>query len=128
MHGNDAERAAGERARLVESDGVDLGEGLEIRRPLHEDALATGSADATEERQRHADDQGARTTDHQEDERAGNTLRPAVAEEQRADDGHEQRYAHHDGRVDACEAADESLAARLLLAGVFHQFQDALNS
>ena len=38
MDGDDVERAVGERARLVEDDGLGLGEGLKVVSTLHKNA------------------------------------------------------------------------------------------
>ena len=53
-------------ARLVEHDGIDLRQHIEIVGTLDQDALTRSTANATEERQRHADDQGTRATDDEE--------------------------------------------------------------
>lgn len=57
---HDRERAVGERAGLVEDDGVHVGERLEVVRTLDENAQLGGAADAAKEAQRHADHERAR--------------------------------------------------------------------
>ena len=74
MDGRDGKLSVGERARLVEDHGAELGEHIHVIGPLDEDALTRGSSDAAEEGERHADDEGARTTDHEEHQGAVNPL------------------------------------------------------
>ena len=61
MDGLNGKLAMREGARLVEHDGIDLCQDVEIVGTLDEDALTRGTANATEEGQRYADDQCART-------------------------------------------------------------------
>ena len=119
------ERAVGQRAGLVEYDGFGGAEGLQVVRPLHQNAEARGAADAAEERQRHGDDQRAGARHHEEGESAQHPVRPLAAEQQRRHDGEHGGHAHNDGGVHAGEPRDEVLGAGLLLGGVFHQLQDA---
>ena len=128
MHGRDGEDAFGQRARLVEDDGPHAGEGVHIGGTLDEDALARSAADAAEEGERHADDQGTWTRDDEEHEGAVEPVGEGCGEMPREHrrqqcqcDGSED----DDGGIDACEARDERLAPRLVVAGMFHQSDDA---
>ena len=125
MDGDDVEGAVSERARLVEDDGLSLGEGLEVVRPLHKNATLRGAADAAEKRQRHGDDERAGAAHDKECEPAQDPVRPSARAEKRRDDGEDQRYDDDDRRVVAGEARDEVLGARLLLRGVFDKLEDA---
>ena len=69
MNSHDAEGSVGERARLVEGDGFDLGKCFQIAGTLHQDAHAAGGPDAAEEGQRYADDERTGAADHEEHER-----------------------------------------------------------
>ena len=70
MNRHHVEGAVGQRAGFVEHHGVHLGKRLKIVAAFDEHTKFAGTADAAEERQRHADDQGARAADHQEREAA----------------------------------------------------------
>ena len=61
MDGLNGKLAMREGARLVEHDGIDLCQDVEIVGTLDEDALTRGTANATKEGQWYADDQCART-------------------------------------------------------------------
>ena len=119
------EGAVGQGAGLVEHDGLGGAQGLQVVRPLHQNAEARCPADAAEERQRYGDDQCAGARHHEEGESAQDPVGPLTAEQQRGHDGEYSGHAHDDGGVHAGEAGDEVLGACLLLGGVFHQFQDA---
>ena len=125
VDGDHVEGAGCEGAGLVEHDGVDLRQRLEVVGALDEDAELGRPADAAEERQRHADDQGARAAHHEEGESAQDPIGPRLHAHQRRDDGDRQRREGDDGRVDACESRDEVLGVRLFLARVLHEFEDA---
>ena len=56
----------GEGARLVEHHRLDLRQNVHIVGSLDEDASTRGTTDAPKEREGHADNQGARTTHHEE--------------------------------------------------------------
>ncbi len=79
--GHHVERAVGERAGLVEHDGLGPAQRLQVVAALHEDAEARGAADAAEERQRHADDERAGARHHEEDEPALHPVGPAAAQQ-----------------------------------------------
>ena len=125
VDGHHVERAVGERAGLVEHDGLGAGQRLQVVAALHENAQARGAADAAEERQRHADDERARARHHEEDEPALHPFRPALAQQQWRYDGQEHRDAHHGRGVVAREAGDEILGLGLLLGRVLHELEDA---
>ena len=126
MHGGYCKLAMGEGARLVEDDGMNLCQHIHIVGPLHKDSLTRGTADAAEERQRHADDEGAGTRNHQEHQ-GSIEPRSKTAAQERRDDGEGKGEKHHDGGVDAGKAGDEGLALRLMLAGVLHQTDNLRN-
>ena len=125
MDGDDVERAVGERARLVEDDGLGLGEGLKVVSTLHKNAALRGAADAAEKRQRHGDDERAGAAHDKEGEPAQDPIRPGARAEKRRDHGENQRHDDDDRRVVAGESRDKVLGARLLLRGVFDKLKDA---
>ena len=124
VHGGDREDAFGQRARLVEDDGLHAGEGVHIGGALDQDAFARSAADAAEEGERHGDDQRAGAGDHQEHQRPVDPGSPGAREEGRHD-GQQYGQADDDGRIDPREARDEMFAARLVFGGVLHQLEDA---
>ena len=124
VYRDNRERAVGERAGLVEDDGVNIGERLEVVGAFDEDAQLGRTADAAKEAQRHANHQCARAADDEEGQTAQNPVGPGAGDQAAA----EREYrggAGDGGRVDAGEARDEVLGARLLFAGVFYELQDA---
>ena len=66
MHGRNGELAMREGAGLVEDNGIDLRQDIHIVGTLDENTFPRGTPDATEERQRHTDDEGTGTGDHEE--------------------------------------------------------------
>ena len=127
MHGDDAEAAVGQSARLVEDDRAHLGKRLQIARAFHQDAAPAGGTDAGEKRERHADDERAGARHDEEYERALHAGRPALAEHERRHESEQGRTAHDDGRVDARKAGNEVLGAGFTLGGLFHQLEDAVD-
>ena len=125
VHAHDAEGARGEGARLVENDRVDLRECLEIVGALHQDAEAARATDTAKERHRHGDDERARAAHYEEGQAAQDPAGPRAHAQQRRDHGDGDGGEGDDGGVDAGEARDEVLGARLLLAGVLHELEDA---
>ena len=124
MYRDDREGAVGERAGFVEHDGVNVGKRLEVVGALDENAQLGRTANAAKEAQRHADNEGARAADDQEGQAAQDPVGPGAGDQTAAEREH-RSGAGDGGRVDACEARDEVLGARLLFAGVFHELQDA---
>ena len=124
VHRHDRKRAVGERAGLVEDDGVHVGERFEVVGALDENAQLGCAADAAKEAERHADHERARAADDQEGQAAQDPVGPGAGDQAAAE--REYRGSAGDGgRVDAGEACDEVLGARLLFAGVFYELQDA---
>ncbi len=62
----DGKLTVSESAGLIEDHGIDLREDIHIVRTLNKDTLAGGAADATEEGEGYADDEGTGATHHQE--------------------------------------------------------------
>ena len=124
VHRDDREGAVGERAGLVEDDGVNVGKRLEVVGALDEHAQLGRAADAAKEAERHTDYQRARAADDEEGQAAQDPVGPSTGDQTAAEREH-RCGAGDGGRVDACEARDEVLGARLLFAGVFHELQDA---
>ena len=83
---------------------------IHIVATLDEDAFARSPADTAKERQRHRDDQGARTADHQKRQR---TIEPCAEgvgiarSEERRDEGQGKCHEHYDGRVDVGKTGDK---------------------
>ena len=124
MHRDHRERAVGERAGLVKDDGVHIGERLEVVRTLDEDAQLGCAANAAKEAERDANHERARAADDQEGQAAQDPVGPGAGDQAAAE--REYRGSAGDGgRVDAGEARDKVLGARLLFAGIFHELQDA---
>ena len=123
VHGGHFEDAFGEGAGLVEDHGPELGQLVHVVGALDEDTLAGGAAEAAEEGEGNADDQGAGTGHHQEHESAVDPGAPFAGDEA-GNHGHQDSQGHDDGRVDAGEAGDEAFAAGLAGGGVFDQVQD----
>ena len=127
VHRDHRERAVGEGARLVEDDGVHVGERLEVVRTLDENAQLGRAADAAKEAQRYADYKGARAADDQEGQAAQNPVGPSAGD-QAAAECECRGSAGDGGGVDAGKARDEVLGVRLLFAGILHELQDACDS
>ena len=130
MHAIDFEDAARQGARLVEDDGVDLGEHFEVVRALDEHALAARTADAREEAQGNADDECAWAAHDEEDQGAVNPCTPVGRGIERGEahdgrhDGEEDGGRDDDRRIDARKTCDERLRARLARAGILDKFQN----
>ena len=127
VHGNHVEAAVGKRARFVEHHGFGVRQRLQVVAALNQNTQARCAADATEERKGHRNHQSARARYNQEGKAALDPVRPALAEQQRRQHRQQQRADGDDGRVVASETRDEVFGLRLLLAGVFHQLEDARN-
>ena len=123
MHRDDRERAVGEGARLVKDDGVHIGERLEVVGTLDENAQLGRAADAAKETERHADHERTRAADDQEGQAAQDPVGPGTGDQTAAEREYRGR-AGDGGRVDAGEARDEVLGARLLFAGILHELQN----
>ncbi len=66
MYGRYGKLAVGQRAGLVEDDGVDFRQQVDVVGTLDEDALARGSAYGAKEGEGDADDEGAGAADDEE--------------------------------------------------------------
>ena len=124
VHRDHRERAVGERAGLVKDDGVHIGERLEVVRTLDEDAQLGCAANAAKEAERDANHERARAADDQEGQAAQDPVGPGAGDQAAAEREYRGR-AGDGGSVDAGEARDEVLGARLLFAGILHELQDA---
>ncbi len=127
MHCHHVERAVGKGARLIEYHRFRMGKRFQVVAALHQDAQARSPADAAEERKRHTDNQGTRAGNNQEGKAALHPIGPALPQQKRRQHGQQQGADGYHRGVVACEARDEVLGLGLLLAGVFHQLQDARN-
>ena len=90
----------GEGSRLVEDDGVGLGKGLKVLRPLHREARLGGLAHGGQDRDRPRELEGARIVDHKRRRCFHETARSE------GDDTCEQEVPRHD-------AVGQALALRL---------------
>ena len=128
MYGHHGKASFGECAGLVEDHTTHLGQPIYSAAALDENAAARGSAYASEEGERDADDQCTRAGYHQEDEcpvePGGEGLQERLAHQQRGQQSQCQCGSHHDGGVDACEAGDEGFAVRLAPVLVLHHADD----
>ena len=130
MHRSNFKHASRQRPGLIENHRVNIRQRLEIIRAFHQDAARRSAADSGEKRQRHGDNEGAGAADDKQNERPLDPYRPhrLHAHEKHAHEGDTQGQRDSKGTnrrgVDAGEAGDEILRARLLHAGVFHQIQD----
>ena len=121
MHRLDGKLPMSQRAGLVEDHSVDLRQNIHIVGTLDEDTLARGTANAAEEREGHADDQGTGTGHHEEhqstiepggegvEERGGRKEEGEMRTE-RWDNGQGQGEEDDNGGVDPGKAGDERLA------------------
>ena len=117
-----------ERSRLVKDHRTCLGKGIHEVRSLDQDAFARCAANASEEGERHADDQRAGAGDHEEHQGAVEPGRERAGEIS-AKKGRENREGeccdYHDRRIDSGETCDESFAVRLAFPGMLHQLDDS---
>ena len=129
VDGGDLEHALGQGAGLVKDHTFGVGQLLQIVGALDEDALAAGAADAGEEAEGDADDQGAGTADHQEGQGTVDPVRPLGLHPQHQtaqgeqDAQHRCRGAHRRG-IHPGEPGDKGLGAGFAGASVLHQIQD----
>ena len=125
VHSLDLKLSVGQRARLVKHHRAYVGQRVNVVAALHQDAVARGSSNAAKERERHADDQGAGTRHHEEDEGSvqpcGKPVGVAACGKERRQERKGEGHEHHDGRVDPGEPRDERLATRLVLVGALNQ-------
>ena len=130
VDGVDFKDALRKRAGLVEYYYLRLRERLKVIRALDEHALSARAADASEERQRYADDERAGTAYDEEGQRAVNPRIPrgrqphAERTHERRQHGERERRGADCGRVDAREFRDEVLRLRLARAGVLHKVEN----
>ena len=113
----------GQRARLVEHEGIRLVELFEIVGALDEDAVARGRPDARKEGERDGDDQRAGAGHDEEAERAVYPDGP-IAGDQPRHDREQQRRDDDGGRVVLCEFGDKVFRLGLLLGRAFDQLED----
>ena len=127
MNGGHGKLTVSKRSRLVEDNGVDFCQNIQIVGSLHQNTFARSPTNATEEGQGNTDDQGTRTGNHQEHQGA---IEPSgeMATKQSGNNSKSDGCKDHDRCIDAGKFRDESLALRLMLAGVFHQIDNLRNS
>ena len=114
MHTADLEHALGQGPGLIKDDTFDLGEGLQIIRPLDQHARVAGAADPGEEAQGDADDQRARAGDDEERQRPVDPIAPGGDHPRKQpDQGRQnrqrQRAVADGGRIDLCKLGDKIL-------------------
>ena len=119
--------ALGQRAGLVEGDGLDAAAFLQVGAALDEHAVAGRVADGGDDGDRRGDDQRTGAGDDQQHQRP---VEPRVEglPRQRGNDGDGRRYGQDDGRIVAREAVDELLGRRLAALGFLdhvHDLRDA---
>ena len=117
------EVSLGERARLVEHEDVGGVELFQIIGTLDEDAVARRRADARKEGEGDGDDQRAGAGHDEEGKRPVHPCGPVHGDKPRHE-GQEQRHRADDGRIVFGKFGDEVFRLRLLVGGVFHQFQN----
>ena len=125
IHRRDLEAALGQRAGLIKDHGFAVCQRFNVIRTLDQDALGRCAADAPEEGQRHGDHQRAGAGHDQESQRAVDPVTPIAVQHQRRHDGQQHGSAHNRRGVDSGKTGNEALGARLFIAGVFHQLQNA---
>ena len=117
------ERAAGQRAGLVEDDRLRFGQRLHVVASFGHDARPGKGTDAAEVGQRDGDDQRAGAADDQEGQGAVDPDGRLVSEK-RPDEGKQGGPGDHGRSVDAGESGDELLALRLAGRGILHHLHD----
>ena len=123
MYGRHSELSVCQRTSLVKYHHRHLRQHVHIVGSLDEDSLARGSSDTAKERQRHTDDQGTGTTDHEEHQRP---IEPCceMTTKKRWDNSQRKSHKYHDWCIDTGEAGDEGFALRLMLPSMLHKTDD----
>ena len=115
----------GQRAGLIESRDLRLGQQLQIVAALHQNTVMAGAANTGEEAQRHRDHQCTGAGNNQKCQRLVDKGRPAAPAQQRRDDSHQHSDTADCRRIHAGKAGDESLRLRLVVLRVLHHSHDA---
>ncbi len=123
LHFGHLEVSFGDRAGFVKNDRFYFRQQLKIVASFDEDAFAARPANAAKKRERHRDDQRARTRSYQKRQRPIHPDAP-LSIDQRRNDGQRQGEKHHDRRIDAGEFRNKLLRLRLLVRRVFHQVEN----
>ena len=121
------ESAACQRPGFVEDHRGELCQSIHIIPALDEDSFVGCTADTGEECERNGDDQRAGTAYDQESQcpvEPGTESGGIAVIEKRRDERQCEGGNDHDRRVDTCEAADERLAVRLVLASILDKPDD----
>ena len=121
------EHALGKGPRLVEDDGLGLGQGFKVVGALHEDAVLGSVSYAPEERKGHREDQRAGARDHEEGKSAQQPRGEGASKVSRDEwrqDCHGDGEVYDDGRIDPGKALDELLGVGLIGAGVLYKVDD----
>ena len=133
LHGFHAQFAGGERAGLVERDGVDGRQFLDRRAAAEQNAVAGAPGDRRQHGGRNREHQRARRGHHQQRHGVIKRAVPDVlrrerrlAEAQPPDEEHDERQPQHAVGVIGAEPVGELLRRRFLLLGVLDEMDDLL--
>ena len=118
-----------QRPRLVKHQGLHLRKHVHIVGTLDQNTLPRGSANASEEGQRHTEHKGTGTRHHQKQQGAVEPGRESGEERglrrERYEYWRNDSQGHcgkdHNGCIDTGKTGDERLALRLMFTGMFHQ-------
>ena len=118
-----------DRTGLIKDDGPDRRQGLHKVGPLDQDALAAGTAQASEKAERNADHNGAGTADDQECKRPVDPCPPLRRRshehpDHRRQDRQGQRAVTDSRRIDSGKFSNELFGPGFSGAGVLDQIQD----
>ena len=114
-----------ERAGLVQRQPFQVAAFFEVHAALDQDAAARRGGQSADDADRRGNDQGAGAGDDQQRQGAVDGVEPGLVPQQGRQHRHQQRDAHHGGRIDAGKAVDEALRGRPGALGLFDGMDDA---
>ena len=123
MHGRYFKHTFGKGSGLVKDHGLHLGKGVQKIGALHQNTLAGCPSKASKEGERDRDDQGAGTGDYKKHKSSVDPGGP-FAGNKAGNNGYQNGQGHHNGRIDAGELGNETLALGFGRCGILHQIQD----
>ena len=116
--------ADGQRPGLVEGDGLDLVDGLQVGAALEHRAVTGGVRHRRDHRRGHGESKPAGAGDHEDDEPAQDEGVPVGAEEERRHDGDQHAEDEHRRRVVLGEVVGEGLVGGLAGLGLLDRHDD----
>ena len=125
LPGHQPRLAFGDRAGLIECDGLELVRVLQIHPTLDENAAPRRKSQATDHRHRRGDHQRTRACNDQQHQGLVERVRPRQVHDDRGEHRHQHRDEEHGGGVDGGKPVHELLRGCARALRLFHRMDDA---